>query len=226
MNERQRNEEYPKLYDKQHGEYCKGCGAVPHPSVAKYPQESPNKKLKPFYIIRKEKPHRYLQLQIDHIDGDPLNITIDNEQFMCPKCNNLKKPRKRSNLTDRPKTAEMERGDFQEDNWRSWLNRAVTIERDFIRDEEAIYGGAEYLTNFSNNETISPVTTRRYLKKVTSGIGMYYFYKGFVGLKSKRVKLEEYFEGVEKQKGRKIKKMQEFAEAYEKDYGSLEPDDV
>ena len=55
---------------------------------------------------------------------------------------------------------------------------------------------------------------------------MYYLHKGFVGLKSKRVKLEEYFEGVEKQKGRKVKKMQEFAEAYEKDFGSLEPDDV
>lgn len=226
MNKRQRDEEYPKIYHKQHGEYCKGCGAVPYPSVAKYPQESPNKKLKPFYIKAKEEPHEYLQLQIDHIDGDPLNITIENEQFMCPKCNNLKKPRKRSSLTDRPKTAEMERGDMQEDNWRSWLNKAVTIERDFIKDEEAIYGGAEYLTNFSNNETISPVTTRRYLKKVTSGIGMYYLYKGFVGLKSKRVKLEEYFEGVEKQKGRKVKKMQEFAEAYEKDFGSLEPDEV
>ena len=225
MNKRQHDEEYPKIYNKQHGEYCKGCGAVPHPSLAKFPQKSPNKKLKPFYIKAKEEPHQYLQLQIDHIDGDPLNITTENEQFMCSKCNNLKKPRGKTMNSNRPKTPEMERGDKQEDSWRSWLNRSVTGERDFITDDDAIDGGAEYLTNFSNGDTISPDTTRKYLKKVTSVSGMYYWYKGFVGLKSRRIQLEEYFEEIEKKKGRKVKKMQEFTEAYEKDFGSKSLDD-
>jgi len=224
MNKRQRDEEYPKIYKKQHGEYCVGCGAVPYPSMARFPQESPSKLLKPFYIISKET-KEYLPMQIDHIDNDTTNTLLENEQFMCSKCNNYKKPRKRSMLSERPKTAEMERGDLQEDNYRSWLNRQVAQDRDFITDEEAIYGGAEWLTNFSFNETISPVTTRRYLKKLTSSVGMYYWFKGFIGLKAKLVNLEEFIEKIQKQKARRIKKQQEFVDAYQKEFGPLQPED-
>jgi len=217
MNKKQRDDEYDKLYDKQHGEYCNGCGAIPHPTVAKYKQ--PKSTLEPFYIVSKK--GKFLPLEIDHIDGDSLNIILENEQFMCPSCNNIKKPRKRMELSERPKTAEMQRGDLQEDNYRSWLNRQVAHERDFITDEEAIYGGAEWLTNFSAGETISPVTTRRYLKKLTSSVGIYYWYKGFIGLKSKLVNLEEYLNEVQRKKGRKVKKLEEFVEAYQKDFGPL-----
>jgi len=224
VNKRQRDEEYPKIYKKQHGEYCIGCGAVPYPSMAKFPQESPNKKLKPFYIISKET-KEYLPLQIDHIDNDPTNTTIENEQFMCAKCNNHKKPRGKSMNTNRPKTPEMERGDMQEDSWRSWLNGQVTGEKDFIRDDDAIDGGAEYLTNFSDGKTISPDTTRKYLKKVTSSTGMYYWHKGFVGLKSQRVKLDDYISQVEGKKQKKINKLEELDEAYQKDFGSKNIDD-
>jgi len=225
MNKRQRDEEYPKIYEKQHGEYCNGCGAIPHPSVAWYQNHQIfTMKLKPFYIISKET-KKYLALQIDHIDNDPTNISVENEQFLCPSCNNVKKPRRKTMNTDRPKTPEMERGDMQEDSWRSWLNKQVTIDRDFITDDDAIDGGAEYLTNFSDGKTISPDTTRKYLKKVTSMAGMYYWHKGFVGLKTKRAILDEYFHNVEQRKGRKINKLAEIDEAYQKDFGSVDTDE-
>ena len=218
MNKKQHDYYYPKICVKQHGEFCKGCGVYPHPSVARCMPELPIliSKLKIFWLTTKE--GKWIIPHIDHIDGDDNNNDLENLQLLCPSCNNLKKQIKRTILSTREKSPEMVRGDLQEDQYRSWLNTQCTVEGDFITDDEAINGGAEHLTDFSDGKTISPVTTRRYLKKLTSIVGWYYWYKGFVGLKINLPKLDAYLTEVERRKGKKIKKIQEFHEAYIKDF--------
>lgn len=219
INKEQHDKLYPLIIEKQHGEYCLGCGAIPHESVSclDEPEGIPiNSKLIPFYVTNKDKT-RLLGLIIDHVDRDTNHNDLSNLQLLCRTCNQFKDPRqKKKTLSDREKSPEMARGDKQEDRYRSWLNIEVTVEHKhkFISEDEAIYGGAEALTDFSLGETISPVTTRRYLKKLTTSSGMYYWYKGFVGMKINLTLLEEWFTEVEHEKRRKVKKINEFHEAY------------
>ncbi len=214
---------YPLVVEKQHGEFCLGCGVYPHPkrSYLEEPEGIPiHTKLNVFFCKNKDKT-KLLGLIIDHIDNDDSNNDITNLQLLCKSCNNIKNSRskKRRRMTEREKTPEMARGDKQEDRYRSWLNIEVTVEHKykFISEDEAVYGGAEALTDFSIGETISPVTTRRYLKKLTTSAGMYYWYKGFVGLKINLTLLEQWFTDVEHAKRRKVKKINEFHEAYLKE---------
>ena len=209
----------------QNGEFCRGCGARPHPSIAEfYPENlSVDSKLKPFFIKSKDK-KKFLGIVLDHIDNDESHNDTENHQPLCHTCNSIKNPRGKlkgsTTIYDREATPEMQRGDEQEHRYRSWLNGECTVEhkQDFISQDEAINSGAEYLTDFSQGKTISPTTTRKYLKKLTSGTGMYFWFKGFVGLKINLHKLEEWLADVEKRKQRKVRKLNEFQEAYIKDF--------
>lgn len=163
MNSRERVYWYPKVIEKQHGEFCLGCG-------------------KSIYHDIKSKLQAWLCtiLFIDHIDNNPENTFIENLQLLCPSCNKIKNPSKRDSIEERTKTPEMKRGDIQERRYRKWL-REQTEEHDWIREEDAIDAGAEHLTNLATgNHTISPVTTKRYLAKLTSVAGSYAVFDGWI----------------------------------------------
>ena len=218
---------------KQGGEFCRGCGARPHPSLALFFPEYPNvnSKLEPFWIKSKEKDkskQRFLGIILDHIDNDTNHNDSENHQPLCQSCNAIKNPRGKlegkNSMYESPPSAEMQRGDEQEEKYRAWINAECTVEHkaDFIMENEARYGGAEYLTDFMEGKTISPTTTRKYIKKLTSNTGWYFWYKGFVGLKINLHKLEQWLAEVEKRKQRKVKKLKEFQEAYVKDFKETE----
>lgn len=229
INKRDRDKYLKQSVEGQHGEYCRGCGARPHPSIAEFIPEYPSveSKLKPFFIQSKDK-KKFLGVVLDHIDNDENHNDPENHQPLCQTCNTIKNPRGKlkgkETFYAREATPEMMRGDIQEDRYRSWINRECTVEHkaDFITDQQAIYGGAEYLTDFSEGKTISPSTTTKYLKKLTSDTGIYFWFKGFVGLKINLHKLEAWLEEVERKKQRKVKKLKEFQEAYVKDFGEPE----
>jgi len=229
LNKNDRDRYLNNTCKKQSGEFCAGCGARPHPNIAEFYPEYPlvNSKLKPFFIKSKDG-KRFLGLVLDHIDNEETHNNPENHQPLCQSCNMIKNPRGKligkPSFYTREATPEMQRGDEQEDRYRAWLNRECTVEHkaDFITDQEAIYGGAEYLTDFSEGKTISPSTTTKYLKKVTSSNGLYFWYKGFVGLKINLHKLEDWLADVERRKQRKVKKLKEFQEAYVKDFKETE----
>lgn len=118
MNGRERGEWYPKVVEKQHGEFCLGCG----------------------------KSHlgnwTCSILYIDHIDNNPANTVIKNLQLLCPSCNRIKNPKKIDRVPERPYTPEMAKNTKYEGPWRSWISKTV-IENGGIPFINAVDGGAE-----------------------------------------------------------------------------------
>ena len=192
MNGRERGEWYPKVVEKQHGEFCNGCGKS---LLGKW---------------------NCTILYIDHIDNISNHTVIENLQLLCPSCNRIKNPKKGENLSDRPKTPEMKRGDIQELEYRDWVRKQI-IKHNWVTDDDCIDAGAEYLTNFSNGKTISPVTTRRYLKKLSSTAGEYTIHRGWVTFTWKLPQLVDWLGKAQRDKDLKIEKLNEIRESFQEE---------
>lgn len=196
MNGRERAERYPEVVEKQHGEFCNGCGKnVFHNPYSKLPKWT--------CVI----------LYIDHIDNDKTHNDIENYQLLCPTCNRIKNPKRSEVISERPKGPEMQRGDIQEAEYRTWVREQI-IKHDWITDDDCIDAGAEYLTNFTDGKTISPVTTRRYLGKMTSTAGEYAVEKGWVTFAWKLPNLVDWLNKIKRDKDLKIEKMNEIRESF------------
>ncbi len=154
-------------------------------------------------------------LYLDHIDNDQTHNYIDNFQLLCPSCNRIKNPKRIGTSIKRGKTPEMERGDVQENAYREYIRKEI-IEKDWILDDDAIDGGAEYLTNFEEGLTISTETVKRYLSKMVSNTGQYTRKHGYVTFKWKLPQLDKAIREARNRKDVKIKKTQDLTETYEK----------
>lgn len=140
-----------------------------------------------------EKQHK--KLDIDHMDGDRNNWSPSNLHLLCRKHNlklrsvsakqhaatiraySAKNERERERKYSFPGTKmirdlvdyrqgspEMQANSYYELEYRNWVLEELT-RLGTMRLEDAVYGGAEVVG-------CSPVTTRRYLKKLTSVIGI------------------------------------------------------
>ncbi len=108
----------------------------------------------------------------------------------------------------------MERGDKQENDFREWVRKEV-LRDDWIKVDDVVYGGAEYLTNFSEGKTISPETTKRYLAKMTSITGQYTIKKDYLTFKYKLPQLDEWLQRGINNRDQAIQKTRELTETYE-----------
>jgi len=105
-------------------------------------------------------------LLIDHKDNDNSNNSIDNLQFLCRGCNFRKNPKEEATeLDEREASPEMKKNEVMEKEFRRWVFGYIT-EHTKLLVEEAIYSGAEIIQG-------SPESTKRYIKKMKSGAGMY-----------------------------------------------------
>jgi len=108
----------------------------------------------------------------------------------------------------------MERGDKQEKAYREYIREQV-VENDWILEDDAIDGGAEYLTNFEEGITISTETVKRYLSKMVSNTGQYTRKYGFVTFKWKLPQLDKAVKEAKSRKDVRIKKTQSLTDSYE-----------
>lgn len=209
---------YLKVVDKQYGEHCNGCGVCPFPSYAVILPVLPIliSQLRLNYWINSKVGRKLCtKLYLDHIDNDQTHNYIDNFQLLCPSCNRIKNPKIIGNSFKRAKTPEMERGDKQERDYREYIREQV-IEHDWITDDDAIDGGAEYLTNFEEGMTISTETVKRYLSKMVSNTGNFTRKHGFITFKWKLPQLDKAVREAKSRKDVRIKKTQDLTESYEK----------
>ena len=180
MNSRDRAIWYPKVVQKQHGEYCRGCGKAiskPYTSVL------------PLWICS--------CLYIDHMDNSPNHTVIENLQLLCPSCNRIKNPKKKEFIPERPFTPEMAKNTKYEEPWRRWINNQI-LEDGGILVSEAINGGAERFG-------LSPETTRKYFLKVSSDQGNFglfedklVFKKDIPILEEEKQRIEDERDGIRK----------------------------
>lgn len=205
MNKKQNDFWFPKVCIKQHGEYCNGCGVIPHPEHAKFMPEIPIliSKLNINWLMDK-KNEKYLQLQVDHIDNNNGNNVIENLQLLCPSCNRWKNPRRSKEVSPRPKTPEMNKNEECEPEWRKWVNEIV-ISEGGITETRAINGGAE-------RYGLSPETTRKYLLKITSDEGWYGKYKDTIVFKKDIPILEEEDRKKKELEDAQMKKLNEYSQ--------------
>ena len=109
------------------------------------------------------------QLVVDHRDNDNSNNTPNNWQFLCRTCNYIKNPR----LAERPLDSvsvckketptEIRINRDKEPEFRKFVKEEVSIGNE-VSEEELINSGAEMAG-------ISPITAKRYLKKMCSEQG-------------------------------------------------------
>jgi len=118
LNGRERGEWYPKVVEKQHGEFCNGCGKS---LLGKW---------------------NCTILYIDHIDNNSNHTVIENLQLLCPSCNRIKNPKKIEVVPDRPYTPEMAKNTKYEGPWRNWISKTV-LKDGGILFVNAVDGGAE-----------------------------------------------------------------------------------
>jgi len=211
---------YLNVVNKQYGEFCNGCGVCPFPSYAiilpTIPVLISNLSLNYFINSLKKNGGRKIvtKLYLDHIDNDQTHNHIDNFQLLCPSCNRIKNPKKIGTSIGRTRTPEMERGDKQEKEYRNYIREQI-IENDWILEDDAIDGGAEYLTNFDEELTISTETVKRYLSKMVSNTGQYTRKHGYITFKWKLPQLDKAVKEAKSRKDVRIKKTQELEESYE-----------
>ena len=159
MNSRDRSTWYPKILQKQHGEYCVGCG------ISTF--FNPRYKLKGKYSIESkpgiERSFLCDVLYIDHIDNDNSHNELKNLQLLCPSCNRIKNIKKSENIPERAYTPEMALNRAVESKWRNWVADQVQKTKEITIDE-AINGGAERFA-------ISPETAKKYVRKILSEQG-------------------------------------------------------
>ena len=154
-------------------------------------------------VICRAKPPK-AKLEIDHINGDITNNNPDNLCLLCKKHNcemrskspaehkkiierySLLNEKERENTVALPATqftkevvdyqtgsVEMQANAMFEINYREWLINMVKTHQEYLK-EEAINAGAEIVG-------CSPLTTRRYLQKLTSSSGVLYETKDAFG---------------------------------------------
>ncbi|MFC2067742.1 HNH endonuclease [Chloroflexota bacterium] len=147
-------------------------------------------------IICRARPPK-AKLEIDHIDGNTTNNNRNNLCLLCKKHNcemrgqkpsehkriihrySLLNEREKKNSPAMPATqftkevldyqsgsVEMQANSMFETHYREWIMSKVTTMNEFLK-EEAINAGAELVG-------CSPLTTRRYLQKLTSSNGPLY----------------------------------------------------
>lgn len=218
LNKQQRKYWYSKIVYDSYGEFCQGCGVAPFPSFAIVLPETPIliSKLNLNYWINGTKGKTPCTiLYIDHIDNDDSNNVIENFQLLCPSCNHIKNPKRNGDLLQiRQKTPEMIRGDKQENAFRNYAKKEV-IAHDWIETEDLIYAGAEYLTDFENDETISPETCKRYLGKMLSSTGVYAEKNGYVTFKYKLPQLDEWLNQINVRREKTIETRKKLSDSYE-----------
>lgn len=150
------------------GEFCQFCGATETT----------------FYSAKNVSETTFYSLDVDHIDGDPLNNDPPNLRLLCRQCNasagRKKKHRQRESVSERERenpstrivkssvgyregSAEMQANLLFETDFRDWV-RAYVHANDFIPKKEAINAGAEVVG-------CNPTTAAKYLAKLTSIAG-------------------------------------------------------
>ena len=148
-------------------------------------------------IICKVRPRPNTMLEIHHIDGDITNTNPENLCLLCKRHNcgmrnmkpaeqkriickySLQNEREREIGLAIPATqftketidyqsgsTEMQANSLFETKYRKWIIDNVIIKGEFLK-EDAINSGAEEVG-------CSPITTRRYLQKLTSSSGVFY----------------------------------------------------
>lgn len=116
--------------------------------------------------------------RIDHVNNDNSDNALTNMQILCHSCNVRKDPRGLGRFN--PKrgqgiehigdgkqrtSAELERNKETEPRYRRWLLMMVQKHK-FVNGEDAVFGGAEAAH-------CSPETAKKYLRKLTSIVGMF-----------------------------------------------------
>jgi len=197
MNGRERGKWYPEVVKKQNGEYCVGCRIG---LICRRLKEG-------------EKPFVTNILFIDHIDNNPKNNILENMQLLCSACNKIKNPSQKESdsIPSGIKNAEMIRGDIQEKKYRKRIDRTID-KHNWIKVDDAINAGAEHLT--TDEITISPVTTKRYLQKLTSLVGNFSVKEDWVCRTIDLQRLTEWLEEIDVHK----EILEEKLQAIEKDF--------
>ena len=125
-------------------------------------------------------------LTIDHIDNNARNNRHTNFQLLCRSDNTKKNPRGKAGKVNekidgmfkaRPQSAEMDRNLIAERKFRHWLLDLIREHKKFEM-MKIIYGGAEF-------SGCSTETVKRYLRKVTSFVGLYEEVNGMLQMKKK-----------------------------------------
>lgn len=197
-------------------ECCNGCGVSPFPSFAKVIPSTPIliSKLNLNYWMNGTKGKSLCTiLYIDHIDNDDSHNVIENFQLLCPSCNVIKNPKNSQTVRLRPKTPEMERGDKQELRFRNFVHKEV-VNNDWVKVDDMINGGSEYLTNFDKGETLSPETAKRYIGKMVSITGKYSISGEWMTFKWKLPQLDEWLNKQDIMRDNQIEKTRELSESY------------
>ncbi len=154
LNQRERQNLYPIIEDKQGGSFCNICGALPSSL------EANNRDYK-LVIDRIDHEKGYF---LQNHDTGELTPRLDNLQLACKSCNNTK-DRNRPKVEDRKMTPEMIVNRRAEPFFRKWV-RGKIEEDGKIEYDEAVNAGAEFVE-------ISTETTKNYLKKMISSVGDY-----------------------------------------------------
>lgn len=146
MNKQTRDQLYPQIVQKQHGEFCIMCKIEP-------------------WILKEQ--GRSPILCIDHINNNNNDNRMANYQLLCKSCNTKKNHPTLEEPFTRSATPEMIRGKKFESDFRRWVagqymeNENIGLEYNYL-----VNTGAEIVE-------CSPETIKRYLNKMTSSAGMY-----------------------------------------------------
>ncbi len=115
------------------------------------------------------------QLVIDHRDNDNGNNSMDNLQFLCRKCNYLKNPRGAGVPLDKCVKCSSPAQNINKEKEVLFRWYMFSVDQD-MNYKKIIHRTAEHLN-------LSPVTTKRYLDKMCSEIGVFEKKAGIVNLK-------------------------------------------
>jgi hypothetical protein len=145
MNKRQHDMMYPKIVEKQKGEYCIMCGKDPY--ILQSLGQSP-------------------KLVIDCIPNDGDHTNPAKLQLLCYSCN-TKKNHWRLEPEERRATPEMIKGRKDEKDFRRW------VLGHFLSDENTALSYDYLLGSGAEKVGCSTETIKRYLLKMASSEGMY-----------------------------------------------------
>lgn len=134
MNSTQRKYWYPKIVEKQSGEFCNGCGIQPIEWMV-IPPSVMNLISRKLFMTK--------LLIVEHIDNNPSHNQLDNYQLLCMACNRIKNPSKPSFSTNREKTPEMERRDRNEPKFRNYVMKRINADR-FTEYKDLVASACEF----------------------------------------------------------------------------------
>ncbi len=154
MNATMRRMWYPRIVKKQGGSFCCGCGIKVH-------YQTDNEKEKKIGIL-------------DHVNNKFVN-SEENLQIMCRSCNRIKNPSKKSIIT-LPITASEKKNYDCEKPFRGWLINLISENNGEYDYDDARDAGAEKFK-------CSPETTRKYIDKMKSSVGIINVEDGMITFK-------------------------------------------